>query len=108
MTRFTVEVFANRADGLEEEAARIRAAAGGGGPERNPVRYLSSILMPGDELCLHLFEGPSREAVRGAAVRAGLDPLRVIETVTTMGFETGIGRTSGREAPGWIDEGVVG
>ena len=91
MTRFTVEVFANRADGLEEEAARIRAAAAGVGPERIAVRYLSSILMPGDELCLHLFEGPSREAVRVAAVRAGLDPLRVIETVTAMGFETGSG-----------------
>jgi uncharacterized protein DUF4242 len=91
MARFTVEVFANRADGLEEEAARIRAAAAGVGRERNPVRYLSSILMPGDELCLHLFEGPSREAVRRAAVRAGLDPLRVIETVTAMGFETGSG-----------------
>lgn len=87
MTRFTVEVFANQADGLEEEAARIRAAAGG--RPGNSVRYLSSILMPGDELCLHLFEGPSSEAVWGAAVRAGLDPLRVIETVTTTGFESG-------------------
>jgi len=87
MTRFTVEVFADRADGLEEEAARLRAAAAGVESERIPVRYLSSILMPGDELCLHLFEGPSREAVRGAAVRAGLDPLRVIETVTASGFE---------------------
>jgi len=88
MTRFTVEVFANRADGLEEEAARIRAASAGVEPERIAVRYLSSLLMPGDELCLHLFEGPSREAVRVAAVRAGLDPLRVIETLTAMGFDT--------------------
>ncbi|MGH2982034.1 MAG: hypothetical protein ACRDKV_08340 [Solirubrobacterales bacterium] len=90
MTRFTVEVFASLAHGLEEEATRIRAAAAAVGPERVAVRYLSSILMPGDELCLHLFEGPSREAVRGAAVRAGLDPLRVIEAVTATGFE-GVG-----------------
>lgn len=89
MTQFTVEVFANWADGLEEEAARIREAADGAGPDSIAVRYLSSILMPGDELCLHLFEGPSHEAVRGAAVRAGLDPLRVIETVTATGFESG-------------------
>lgn len=88
MTRFMVEVFANRADGLEEESARLRAAAEGVASGSIPVRYLSSLLMPGDELCLHLFEGPSREAVRGAAVRAGLDPLRVIETVTAPEFET--------------------
>jgi hypothetical protein len=91
MTRFTVEVFASLAGGLQEEAARIREAADGVGPDRVAVRYLSSILMPGDELCLHLFEGPSLEAVRGAAVRAGLDPLRVIETVTATGFEAGGG-----------------
>ena len=91
MTRFTVEVFADRADGLEEEAARLRAEAAGVGSEGIPVRYLSSILMPEDELCLHLFEGPSREAVRGAAVKAGLDPLRVIETITAPGFEPGSG-----------------
>jgi hypothetical protein len=72
------------------------------------VRYLCSILTPGDELCLHLFEGPSREAVRGAAVRAGLDPLRVIETVTATGYEADGGTMRGREAPVWMDDGVVG
>jgi hypothetical protein len=67
------------------------------------VRYLSSFLMPGDELCLHLLDGPSAEAVRLAAVNAGLDPLRVIETVTAQGFENGHGPVR-KGAQGWIDE----
>jgi hypothetical protein len=59
----------------------VRAAADAPGP-RLPVRYLSSILMPADELCFHLFEAPSVESVRAASERAGLEPIRVIEVVT--------------------------
>lgn len=104
MARYTVEVFAQWADGLDEEAARIRWVASTLRSEGVPVRYVSSILMPGDELCLHLLDGPSAETVRLAAVRAGLDPLRVIETVTAQGFENGQRSVRREGVQGWIDE----
>ena len=42
------------------------------------VRYVRSILVPEDETCFHLFEGPSEEAVRKVGAMAGLAPLRVV------------------------------
>ena len=102
MSRFTVEVFAGAdvAAALDEERVRVRAAADALRAEGLPVRYLSSILMPADELCFHLFEAPSVESVRAASERAGLEPIRVIEVVTGSDLESrgssGVGR--GKEA----------
>jgi hypothetical protein len=59
---------------LDDLEARCRAAADG----LDGVRYLRSILVPEDEMCFHLFEGPSEEAVREVGALAGLAPLRVV------------------------------
>lgn len=56
------------------EARAARAAAGTGG-----VRYVRSILTPHDELCLHVFESPSRERLEEAMAAAGLDYIRMTE-----------------------------
>jgi len=62
---------------LEDEAGGPAAPAG--------VRHIHSILVPGDEMCLCLVEGPSAEAVRVVAERAGIRVYRVTEAVVVFG-----------------------
>jgi hypothetical protein len=45
------------------------------------VRYLRSILIPGDETCLHLVEADSAEHVAEAFGQAGLAADRIVEAV---------------------------
>ena len=45
------------------------------------VRYLRSILIPGDETCLHLVEADSAERVADAFEHAGLAADRIVEAV---------------------------
>ena len=45
------------------------------------VRYLRSIVIPGDETCLHLVEADSAEEVAEAFERAGLQADRIVEAV---------------------------
>ena len=73
MDRYTVELrlpHAGCAD-VFEAAARARETTGDG------VRFLRSIFVPEDGACFLLYEGPSAESVRAAAVRARLGVRRV-------------------------------
>ena len=45
------------------------------------VRYLRSILIPGDETCLHLVEADSVEQVAEAFEQIGLQADRIVEAV---------------------------
>ena len=45
------------------------------------VHYLRSILIPGDETCLHLVEADSAEHVAEAFEQAGLEADRIVEAV---------------------------
>ena len=45
------------------------------------VRYVRSILIPGDETCLHLVEADSAERVAVAFEQAGLAADRIVEAV---------------------------
>ena len=47
----------------------------------NTVRYLRSILIPGDETCLHLVEADSAEDVAEAFEQVGLQADRIVEAV---------------------------
>ncbi len=49
--------------------------------DRKSVRYLRSILIPGDETCLHLVEANSVEHVAEAFERVGLTADRIVEAV---------------------------
>ena len=84
MVRYAVEVFATELgeSGHQAQVARVREAAHAVAAEGSDVRYLLSLFMPADELCLHLFESPSADTVRATATRARLDPLRLVETMT--------------------------
>jgi hypothetical protein len=82
MPIFAVEVYTARpthaklADVVAHEQAAAKAMEG-----RGDVRYLSSVFLPEDEVCLHLFDGPSSAAVGRAAERVGLSIERVIEAL---------------------------
>ena len=49
------------------------------------VRYVRSILIPGDETCLHLVEADSAEDVAEAFEQAGLAADRIVEAVDLQG-----------------------
>lgn len=68
-------------DGLAAAAERAHLAAEQLAREGTPVRYVRSILIPADETCFHVFEGPSAQAVGEASRRAALDYDRIVEAV---------------------------
>ena len=47
------------------------------------VRFERSIHVPEDEICFFVFEAPSGREAALVADRAGLDPFRVVEAVTS-------------------------
>ena len=81
MSKYLVEVYAPTRAELGEVEARVRRAAAESASGRMRARYLRSILVPGDEMCFHLFEASSPEAVRKAAELAGLAYARIVEAV---------------------------
>ncbi|HEX8009982.1 MAG TPA: hypothetical protein VF814_03450 [Casimicrobiaceae bacterium] len=86
MPSFLVETFLARGVAGERQARERRAtsAAEALTREGTHVRFGGSIHVPEDELCFFTFEAPSsREAVL-VAQRAGLEPLRVVEAVSSI------------------------
>ena len=65
MRSYLVEGYLARASqrDLSSLAARARAAASEVTAEGAPVRYVRSLLVPEDDVCFHVFEGASAEAV---------------------------------------------
>ena len=79
LARYTVEVRvpdSGWAD-LQRATALARQATDDLRREGEQVRFLRSIFVPEDGACFFLYEGPSAEAVRAAAVRAQLGVGRV-------------------------------
>lgn len=86
MPSFLVETFLARGVAGERQARERRAASAAEALTREGthVRFGGSIHVPEDELCFFTFEAPSsREAVL-VAQRAGLEPLRVVEAVSSI------------------------
>jgi hypothetical protein len=48
-----------------------------------PVRFERSIHVPEDEICFFVFDATSSRYAALVAQRAGLDPLRVVEAVSS-------------------------
>jgi Protein of unknown function (DUF4242) len=83
LARYTVEVSVpdlGWAD-LQRKTALARQATDELRREGEQVRFLRSIFVPEDGACFFLYEGPSAEAVRAAAVRAELGVGRVDATL---------------------------
>ena len=83
MAEFLVEFYFSRTD-CEAAAAgadSARLAAEELTRHGTPVRYLSSIFVPEDETCFHLYEAISADAIREVAQRADLSFERVLEAI---------------------------
>ena len=85
MPSYLVETYLARGR-AEERAAferRARSAAEELTRDSTPVRFDRAIHVPQDEICFYVFEAPAASDAARAARRAGLDPLRVVETVSS-------------------------
>jgi hypothetical protein len=85
MPSYLVETFLPRGAAGERHVreARARSAAGAVTREGTHVRFEGSIHIPEDEICFFAFEAPSGSDAAVAAHRAGLEPLRVVEAVSS-------------------------
>jgi hypothetical protein len=80
MTSYVVEAYTPASADLEPIETAARKAAAEMWARGTPVRYVRSIFVPLDEVCFHLLEGPSAEAVNQVAARAGIVPQRILAT----------------------------
>lgn len=81
MKTFLVEAYLPRARAaeLEDATARLSAAAPAASDDPLAARYLRSTFVPEDEICFHIFEAASAEAVREAGERAAITFDRIVE-----------------------------
>jgi hypothetical protein len=83
MTSFLVEVYTPATGPNGEIERRIRATCTELTRAGTPVRYLRSIFVSEDEMCLYLFKAEAAEAVREASVQAGISAVRIVEALET-------------------------
>jgi hypothetical protein len=81
MTTFLAECYVSAANLPDEVAALMRRGAEAAAAEGVEVRYIRSILVPGDETCFHVFEAGTAEAVATVGVRVAVPLIRVVEAV---------------------------
>jgi hypothetical protein len=87
---YLVEHYRPDLDGLELErfAVQARSAVHALELEGKPLRFVRSLIVPGDESCLCVVEAASEHLVREAYTRAGIrferiSPSRVLEDSET-------------------------
>ena len=85
MPTYLVETYLARGQAGERAVRerRARSAAEELTREKIPVRFEQSIDLPGDEICFVVFDAPSSRDAALAAERAQLDPVRVVEAIST-------------------------
>ena len=85
MRSYLVETYLARDRARERTARerRARSAAEELTKGRRRVRFERSIYVPEDELCFFVFEAPSGRDAALVAQRAELDPIRVVEAISS-------------------------
>ncbi len=85
MPSYLVETYLARGKARERAARerRARSAAEELTQETTRVRFDRSIHVPEDEICFYVYDAPSACDAAEAAQRAGLDPIRVVEAVSS-------------------------
>ena len=85
MPSYLVETYLARGRSDERAALerRARSAAAELTRGRTRVRFDRSIHVPDDEICFYVFDASSAGDAAHAARRAGLDPIRVVEAVSS-------------------------
>jgi hypothetical protein len=82
---YLVETYLPRSRAHEQGARERRARSAAQELTRGAthVRFDRSIHVPADEICFYVFDAPSANDAETAAQRAGLDPIRVVEAVSS-------------------------
>ena len=85
MPSYLVETYLARGRAHEraEHERRARTAAAELTRGETRVSFDRSILVPEDEICFYVFEAPSARDAAYAAERAGLEPIRVVEAISS-------------------------
>ena len=85
MPSYLVETYLarGRAGELTARERRARSAAEELTQGTARVRFDRSIHVPEDEICFYVYDAPSACDAADAAQRAGLDPIRVVEAVSS-------------------------
>ncbi|MGH3071171.1 MAG: hypothetical protein ACRDNB_02730 [Gaiellaceae bacterium] len=85
MTQFLVEVFTPRASAgkLATAERRAKLAARGMSGADGELRFVRATYIPEDEICFFVFDAPSGREAALVAQRAGLEPIRVVEAVSS-------------------------
>jgi hypothetical protein len=83
--QFFVEVFTTRAkaEKLADAARRATSAAQRLSSADRQVQFVRATYIPEDEICFFVFDAPSGHDAALAATRAGLEPIRVVEAVSS-------------------------
>jgi hypothetical protein len=82
---YLVETYLPRSQSEERNLRerRARSAAEELAQEHTCVRFERSIHVPEDEICFYVFEADGAHDAALAAQRAGLDPIRVVEAISS-------------------------
>ena len=85
MPSYLVETYLahSRVGERAEHERRARSAAQELARGTTCVRFDRWIHVPEDEICFYVFEAPTRGTAADLARRAGLDPIRVVEAVSS-------------------------
>lgn len=85
MPSYLVETYLARGDarGRAARARRARSAAEALTQAGICVRLDRSIHVPEDEMCLFVFDAPSGTQVELVAARAALEPVRIVEAISS-------------------------
>ncbi|MDP9183501.1 MAG: hypothetical protein M3P04_12090 [Actinomycetota bacterium] len=90
MPNYLVETYLAR-ERLGERSAQerhVRDAAAQLTREGRLVRFTRSLHLPEDEVCFFVLDAPSGRDAALAAERAGLDPIRVVEALSSDAVPT--------------------
>jgi hypothetical protein len=85
MKRYLVETYLARGATAERVAQehRARSAANELASEAKGVRFDRAIHVPEDEICFFVFDASSSRDAALVAERAGLDPVRIVEAISS-------------------------
>ena len=85
MPSYLVETYLSRSNTgqLAASEQRARSAAEALTREHTSVRFERSIHLPEDEICFFVFDAGSSRVAALAAERAALEPIRVVEAISS-------------------------
>jgi len=100
---YVVERYRSKSDpdSLPAVADRLSAGARNVSQEGASVRYVDTIFLPGDEICLHTFEADSAADVRAVLRLAGIEVDRVVpaEQIESRGIGSRLNGPVKEDAP---------